>query len=889
MKQDDESSSDSYMFTPEEEKKKPPPIAAKNQHNANSGTIKNRPDEQGPRRAGAAPLDAPGSTTTGRKNAARPPVVGEDQDVIGRRHGTRKRSRSLSSQDSSSSRRLKQAATNFGTTDRSKPSKKERNIEAGASSRRSRSRQEGQDGKLARIRGDKTAASSSSGPELEFVDDLPPTTSTSGGDHTNVDLNLQHEKWLDKHRYYLYRRPTDVTLRRLKEVEQRTSGTSIIAQGRCDAGAGPPVSKINAASSSSSAASSTSRQRGTINLNNLSGGNKNAGNNRAGLLHTSRLTVHLSDPKYQFSRKLPHWDHKYEKLPRKSDEKTIQPIGQGAYGKVYKAKNKQTGQIVAAKVTTKMSDEEGGVHLAFLREVHTLRLLEKCDSIVKLIELAVTSKGDPVIVLEYCHASLTQLLQSEKHPLTMANIKYLMQQVLQGVDYMHQIGMLHRDLATKNILFNISGEIKVCDFGLSRVAFGEEEDQNGTKKLVLASNLEPPQFIVTILYRSIELLLGEQKYGPALDIWGVGCILAEILIFKGGVSKKPFFYDQTLGNNVTEQTVSAYILTLLGKPTRTSWPDYEKLLRQINFENFEAQVRKARPHQDRFVLNERTKMLMQQRSGQQENNKSANRNSAFDRNSRTTQGTSSSVVAGVASNPNSFFNNEALELKALFTTGSCKQVRNQLYIKDSLFQFLGGLLNLDPKFRLTSQEALQHFYFTETPVPQWDAGRFATTVDVVTGALETSKEEKERRLLVKMLEESEKKNIAAGGSGRAPTTSSRGGSGATGAGNINSNAKIMSRSGAPAGGSAAVNTTAGTSSSGRSGALAAASSSAAHPHPAAPGTTTLSAGVDQDQWLSRAGKRLPPNWQKRVSKTNQKIYYANLKTLATQWHTPTTG
>eukprot|EP00392_Amoebophrya_sp_AT5.2_P011132 g11207.t1 len=443
-----------------------------------------------------------------------------------------------------------------------------------------------------------------------------------------------------------------------------------------------------------------------------------------------------------YARKIASWDVKYEKLPKSATDQTIEPVGQGAYGKVYKAKNRLTGELVAAKVTTKLADEEGGANLSFMREVQTMRRLVDCSACVRLVEMAVTDRGEPVIVMEYCHASLSQLLQSEKHSLTMANIKYLMQQVLEGVGYMHALGILHRDLATKNVLFNISGEIKVCDFGLSRVAFGGEER---------AKNLEPPQFIVTILYRSIELLLGEQNYGPALDIWGVGCILAEILIFKGGVSKKPFFYDESLGNNVNEMTVAAYVFQLLGRPTQKSWPDFPKLLKRCNFENFEAHIRNARPHKEHLVL--------------REDPDSCTTTSSSKATSTAGAGGALALSGGAAKKgggptTSNFFSNEALNLKELFTTGGCKQVRAQLFIKESLFHLLGGMLNLDPAFRFTARKSLEDSWFGENPMPTWDAGRFANQVDVVTGAADTTREEKERRALVRMLEEAESTRAA---------------------------------------------------------------------------------------------------------------------------------
>lgn len=102
--------------------------------------------------------------------------------------------------------------------------------------------------------------------------------------------------------------------------------------------------------------------------------------------------------------------------------------------------------------------------------------------------------------MEYCHANFGELITAEKYPLVMNEIKYLLQQVLEACAYMHSFGLLHRDLASKNILFNISGEIKVCDFGISRQGFGDcQASLDGETKIVRASNLEPARYCVTLL------------------------------------------------------------------------------------------------------------------------------------------------------------------------------------------------------------------------------------------------------------------------------------------------------------------------------------------------------------------------------------------------------
>eukprot|EP00397_Hematodinium_sp_SG-2012_P042180 GEMP01046599.1.p1 GENE.GEMP01046599.1~~GEMP01046599.1.p1 ORF type:complete len:269 (+),score=37.28 GEMP01046599.1:37-843(+) len=183
----------------------------------------------------------------------------------------------------------------------------------------------------------------------------------------------------------------------------------------------------------------------------------------------------------------------------------LKMVGKGQYGHVYKAENVMTREIVACKVASKLEDPVlQGFPISLIREISIMRQL-KHESICRMIEVVASKNGSPIIVMEYCQASLLELLQSEQHALMMGEVKFITRQILDGVNYMHSLGILHRDLATKNILFNQSGEIKVCDFGISRIGFAAD-DETG---FVPAVDLEPPHLCVSLHYRSIELCLGE--------------------------------------------------------------------------------------------------------------------------------------------------------------------------------------------------------------------------------------------------------------------------------------------------------------------------------------------------------------------------------------------
>ena len=111
---------------------------------------------------------------------------------------------------------------------------------------------------------------------------------------------------------------------------------------------------------------------------------------------------------------------------------------------------------------------------------------------------------------------------------TIPQIKWLMYQLISGVEYLHSEGVMHRDIKGANLLLNNKGELKLTDFGLAR-------KMSATKK-------NYTNRVVTLWYRAPELLLGSDQYGPAIDIWSVGCFFAELLtnvpLFPGDVESR---------------------------------------------------------------------------------------------------------------------------------------------------------------------------------------------------------------------------------------------------------------------------------------------------------------------------------------------------------------
>ncbi|XP_042057218.1 cyclin-dependent kinase G-2-like isoform X1 [Salvia splendens] len=225
-------------------------------------------------------------------------------------------------------------------------------------------------------------------------------------------------------------------------------------------------------------------------------------------------------------------------------------IDEGTYGIVFRAKDKKTGEVVALK-KVKMDREREGFPLTSLREINILLSIHH-PSIVDVKEVVVGSNLDSIyMVMEYMEHDLKGLMETMKQPYSQSEVKCLMLQLLEGIKYLHDNWVLHRDLKTSNLLLNNCGDLKICDFGLAR--------QYG-------SPLKPyTSLVVTLWYRAPELLLGAKQYSTAIDMWSLGCIMAELL------SKEPLF------NGKSEVEQLDKIFKILGTPNETIWPGLSDL------------------------------------------------------------------------------------------------------------------------------------------------------------------------------------------------------------------------------------------------------------------------------------------------------------------------
>eukprot|EP01065_Artemidia_motanka_P043268 TRINITY_DN5973_c0_g1_i1.p1 TRINITY_DN5973_c0_g1~~TRINITY_DN5973_c0_g1_i1.p1 ORF type:complete len:309 (+),score=54.08 TRINITY_DN5973_c0_g1_i1:66-992(+) len=222
----------------------------------------------------------------------------------------------------------------------------------------------------------------------------------------------------------------------------------------------------------------------------------------------------------------------------------LDKIGEGSYGVVYKAKDKQTGELVALK-RIRLDGEDEGVPCTAIREISLLKEL-KHRNIVRLLDV-VHAEKKLTLVFEHLDQDLHRFIADvNQGNLDASLIRNLMRQLCQSIEYCHCHHVLHRDLKPQNLLVSKGNVLKLADFGLGR-AFGIP-----VKKYT--------HEVVTLWYRAPEVLLGSTDYGFGVDIWSAGCIFAEM------ATGDPLFP----GKDESEQLLR--IFKLLGTPTDEIWP-----------------------------------------------------------------------------------------------------------------------------------------------------------------------------------------------------------------------------------------------------------------------------------------------------------------------------
>ncbi|KIO26812.1 hypothetical protein M407DRAFT_196582 [Tulasnella calospora MUT 4182] len=239
----------------------------------------------------------------------------------------------------------------------------------------------------------------------------------------------------------------------------------------------------------------------------------------------------------------------------------LEKLGEGVYGVVYKARDVSKNKIVAMK-KIRLEAEDEGVPSTAIREISLLKELDD-PNIVSLLDI-VHEDDKLFLVFEFLDLDLKHYMDAAcspsrgaSNPVTARGLgKDVIQkftfQLIKGLYYCHSHRILHRDLKPQNILINSEGNLKLADFGLAR-AFG----------IPLRTYTHE---VVTLWYRAPEVLLGSRHYSTAIDMWSVGCIMAE-MIMQG----TPLFP----GDSEIDQIFR--IFRIMGTPTEQTWPGVSQL------------------------------------------------------------------------------------------------------------------------------------------------------------------------------------------------------------------------------------------------------------------------------------------------------------------------
>uniref|UniRef100_A0A8C4IMB3 Mitogen-activated protein kinase n=1 Tax=Dicentrarchus labrax TaxID=13489 RepID=A0A8C4IMB3_DICLA len=219
-------------------------------------------------------------------------------------------------------------------------------------------------------------------------------------------------------------------------------------------------------------------------------------------------------------------------------------IGEGAYGMVCSALDNVTNSRVAIK---KISPFEHQTYCQrTLREIKILLRFHH-ENIIGINDILrarhLDNMRDVYIVQTLMETDLYKLLKSQR--LSNDHVCYFLYQILRGLKYIHSANVLHRDLKPSNLLINTTCDLKICDFGLARIA-DPEHDHTGFLT----------EYVATRWYRAPEIMLNSKGYSKSIDIWSVGCILAEML------SNRPIFP----GKHYLDQL--NHILGVLGSPSQ---------------------------------------------------------------------------------------------------------------------------------------------------------------------------------------------------------------------------------------------------------------------------------------------------------------------------------
>ncbi|KAL7373657.1 hypothetical protein ABVT39_011887 [Epinephelus coioides] len=231
---------------------------------------------------------------------------------------------------------------------------------------------------------------------------------------------------------------------------------------------------------------------------------------------------------------------------------TLKQLGDGTYGSVLMGRSNESGELVAIKrMKRKFYSWEECMNL---REVKSLKKLNHAN-VVKLKEV-IRENDHLYFVFEYMKENLYQLMKDRKKLFPESVIRNISFQILQGLSFIHKHGFFHRDMKPENLLCMGPELVKIADFGLAREI-----------------RSKPPytDYVSTRWYRAPEVLLRSSTYSSPIDLWAVGCIMAELYTLR------PLFP----GNSEVDEIFK--ICQVLGTVKKSDWSEGYQLASAMNF------------------------------------------------------------------------------------------------------------------------------------------------------------------------------------------------------------------------------------------------------------------------------------------------------------------
>jgi len=212
---------------------------------------------------------------------------------------------------------------------------------------------------------------------------------------------------------------------------------------------------------------------------------------------------------------------------------------------VWKAIEKRSRKLVALKKCYQAFRDPVDAQRTY-REVMYLTKLAGHDNLVRMLQvIKAESDEDVYLIFEYMETDLFSVISADSRHSLLGEIhkKYIIYQLLKVIKFLHSADVIHRDIKPSNILMNRNCHIKLCDLGMCRSI----AEPDGPSPILT-------DYVATRWYRAPEVLLGSSHYGPGVDIWGIGCVLAELLLHR------PLFMGKSTMHQVEK------IIEVAGRP-----------------------------------------------------------------------------------------------------------------------------------------------------------------------------------------------------------------------------------------------------------------------------------------------------------------------------------